>query len=175
MKKKNENAIQYVDNKKLYAAMVDYITACRKAKDNSKPEIPLYVAQSILLISQNLARFYKFSGYSFRDEMIADGYLACVSYLHNFDIDKWTNPHAYITKVCYYAFVRRILTERKQQYVKLKNVQKYMTFEELLEEGIIPPDLYDNNYDFIRSYETKLNEKKKKSSKPKGVDAFLEE
>ena len=164
---------QYVDNKKLYEAMKVYITAYRNAPDDGKPQISPYIGECILLIAQNLSRFYKFSGYSFRDEMVSDGYLACVAYLHNFDIDKWTNPHAYITKICFYAFVRRITVERKQQYVKLKNVQHYITFEELQETGVINTDMYNNNYDFINSYESKLEEKKKKT-KPVGIDKFIE-
>lgn len=174
-KKRNENAIQYVDNKKLYDAMVEYIAAYRKA-GKEKPRIPEYIGKCILLIATNLTKHYRFSGYTnaYKDEMISDGYLACVSYLHNFNPDKFENPHAYITKICYYAYFRRINMERKQQYVKLKTVQTMASFEELQESGIITQELYENNYEFIRGYEDGISEKKKRT-KLSSIDNFIEE
>jgi hypothetical protein len=151
--------------------MVIYIAAYREGK---KPPLTDYIGKCVLLISEGLAKVPKFSGYSFREDMISDGYLACVSYLHNFDPDKFKNPHAYITQVCYYAFVRRILLERREQYIKLKSAQKSISFQDLMEEGAISSELYDNNYEFIADFETKLQEKKKKA-KLKGVEKFLEE
>lgn len=175
-RKKNPEAIQYVDNKKLYDAMVGYIRDYRKADAKNKPSIPEYIGECILLIARNLTKYYRFSGYSnaYKDEMISDGYLACVSYLHNFNPDKFKNPHAYITKICYYAYFRRINVERKQQYVKFKTVQTMASFEELHEEGIISYELYENNYEFIRGYENSISEKKKKT-KLTPIDNFIEE
>jgi hypothetical protein len=40
--------------------------------------------------------------------------------MHNFNPDKSKNPFAYFTQIIYYAFLRRIQKEKKQQYIKYK-------------------------------------------------------
>ena len=171
LRKRNPKANNYVDNKLLYEAMVVYIGDHRAGKN---PPLTEYIGKCVLLISEGLSKLPKFSGYSFKEDMISDGYLACVAYLHNFDPTLYKNPHAYITKVCYYAFVRRIKIERREQYAKLKSAQRNISFQDLIDEGVINPDLYDNNYEFIMDFEKKLQDKKKKT-KLKGAEKFLEE
>ena len=52
--------------------------------------------------------------------MISDGIENCLQYLKNFNPDKSNNPFAYFTQIIYYAFIRRIQKEKKQQDVKAK-------------------------------------------------------
>jgi DNA-directed RNA polymerase specialized sigma24 family protein len=52
--------------------------------------------------------------------MISDGLENCLAYMHNFNPDKSKNPFAYFTQIIYYAFLRRIQKEKKQQYIKYK-------------------------------------------------------
>ena len=40
--------------------------------------------------------------------------------MDNFDPEKSKNPFAYFTQIIYYAFIRRIQKEKKQQLVKQK-------------------------------------------------------
>ena len=61
-----------------------------------------------------------FNNYTYRDDMILDGIENCIQYLHNFDPTKSKNPFAYFTQIIYYAFLRRIMKERKQAYIKTK-------------------------------------------------------
>tara|TARA_Y100001951_G_C11212327_1_gene223702 strand:- start:505 stop:783 length:279 start_codon:yes stop_codon:yes gene_type:complete len=52
--------------------------------------------------------------------MISDGIENCLQYMNNFNPKKSNNPFAYFTQIIYYAFIRRIQKEKKQQDVKAK-------------------------------------------------------
>ena len=52
--------------------------------------------------------------------MISDGIENCLQYMSNFNPEKSNNPFAYFTQIIYYAFIRRIQKEKKQQDVKAK-------------------------------------------------------
>jgi hypothetical protein len=99
-------------------------------------------------------------------------------YFRNFDPAKSNNPSAYFTQIIYYAFLRRIMKEKKQLYVKYKATQQFG----ILDEGEMYEDengnmkqfeLYDNISEFIQNFEE--NKRKKKESKTKGIDNFVEE
>ena len=53
-------------------------------------------------------------------DMISDGIENCLQYMNNFNPKKSNNPFAYFTQIIYYAFIRRIQKEKKQQDVKAK-------------------------------------------------------
>ena len=50
--------------------------------------------------------------------MICDAIENCIQYIGNFNPEKSTNAFAYITQICYYAFLRRIQKEKKQVFIK---------------------------------------------------------
>lgn len=178
---KKRRTVNYVNNKDLYNAMVIY-KECYKRTHNSgeRPEIPKvtneYIGQCILAIAKRLAHKPNFAGYSYRDEMISDGYENCIMYMHNFDPDKYNNPFAYFTQIIKFSFVRRIQKEKKQQYVKLKNMEDHFTFNEhAVDKGDrFDRNLYENNHEYIKQYEIALT-KKKKPGKKVGVEKFVEE
>ena len=67
--------------------------------------------------------------------MISDGIENCLQYIDNFDPEKSKNPFAYFTQIIYYAFVRRIAKEKKQQKIKDKilkrsNISDLITVQE---------------------------------------------
>ncbi len=175
----------YVDNKKLYEAIVQYKQVCIEAKVQciDTPPIPDYVGRCILLIAQRLAMKPNFANYSFVDDMISDGVENCISYFDNFDPSKYTNPFAYFTQIIYYAFIRRILKEKKQQYIKHKALENSMIFDELVQQSgdddtftTVNIDI-DNQQvvDFIKSFEDTLKSKKKKVKVKKGIENFIED
>jgi hypothetical protein len=173
---------QYVDNKKFYQAMCEYKNKVKESKElgKPKPRIPEYVGECILLIANNFSNYWKFKNYSYKDEMVGRAIETCIKYIDNFDTDKYNNPHAYFTQVCYRAFQFKIKEERKQLYIKYKNAQNSFIFDELCES------LEDSNHEltfvdmsfektnlFIQEYEKSLTKKKKKSKV--GVEKFLED
>ena len=174
----------YVDNKKLYACIVEYRQAVldSKEKGTPRPRIPNYVGECILMIANRLSTKPNFVNYSYREEMISDGVENCICYIDNFDPLKSTNPFAYFTQIIYYAFLRRILKEKKQLYIKHKSLENSMILNELIEqsefnETDITPSYVDldneNMFDFIKTFEDNLQTKKKK--RKKGIDNFIEE
>ena len=115
----------YVDNKKLYAEMVEYLNSVKEAEESGadKPRIPEYIGECLLKISNRLSTRPNFINYTYRDEMISDGIENCVNYIGNFNPEKSTNPFAYFTQIIYFAFLRRIQREKKQLYIKHKSLE----------------------------------------------------
>lgn len=104
--KSNNRKNDYVDNKRLYTEMVKWKTKCQDAIDEGleTPRIPNYVAESFMKIAENLSRLPKFSGYSYREDMIAEAVMTCVRYADRFDPDKSNNPFAYFSMICNNSF-----------------------------------------------------------------------
>lgn len=171
----------YVDNKQLYAVIVEYKNQLEIAELNNQdpPPIPNYVGECILQIAKRLSTKPNFINYSYREEMISDGIENCISYFNNFDPSKSDNPFAYFTQIIYYAFLRRIQKEKKQVYIKHKTAENSMVFNELVEmdENDLPFAVSDfdseNVSDFIKAFEDNMN--KKKIKRRKGLEVFLEE
>lgn len=85
-----------------------------------KPEIPKYVAESLVKIANRLSTMPSFVNYPYREEMVGDGIVNCVEYIDNFNPAKSTNPFSYFTQIIYFAFIRRIKKEQKNTSIKVK-------------------------------------------------------
>ena len=92
-----------------------------KAKqiDGCIPKISDYIGDSFLKMTTNIAYKHNFNRYPYKEEMICDGIIDCVKYVDSFDVEK-ENPFAYFTSAISNAFIRRIIKEKKQGYVKSK-------------------------------------------------------
>jgi hypothetical protein len=55
--------------------------------------------------------------------MISDGIENCLTAVDKFDPTRSTNPFAYYTQIVFFAFVRRIQKEKKQQATKYKMME----------------------------------------------------
>lgn len=167
---------QYINNKTLYLAMIQYKNSVDEAKKEglSKPQVTRYIGESILLICNNLAKKPNFSGYTYKQDMISDGIMDCIAAVDNFNPDKTNNPFAYFTQIAWNAFLRRIQKEKKQTYIKHKNYENSILLEENWEHST--PQLKTNEYsdEVVRNYENKLT-KPKKQSKITGIELFSEE
>ena len=159
-KKKN-----YVNNKDLLAALIEYKSKCVEAEEcgDKNPQVPDYIGKCIMLIAQRLATRPNFSGYMYKEEMVSDGIENCLQYIHNFNPEKSQNPFAYFTQIIWYAFLRRISKEKKQMYIKFKASQRQMLDSEVFDDatgamvGNILPDYIS---EFIDDFENKLKVKK---------------
>jgi len=125
----------YVDNKLFFTVMLQYKTEydIAKAAHTDPPKIPRYVGECLYKIATRLSMKPNFINYTFREEMISDGLENCITYLHNFDPEKSQNPFAYFTQIIYYAFLRRIESEKKHLYIKQKTLENFY-FEGMLAE-----------------------------------------
>lgn len=126
MAKRSKN-VHYVNNQEFSAAVVNYVGTVKEAKDAGKP-IPVvtdYVATCFLRIAENLSHKSNFIRYTYREEMVMDAVENCLKAVENYDINASTrtgkpNAFAYFTQIIWYAFLRRITKEKKQQDIKEK-------------------------------------------------------
>jgi hypothetical protein len=170
----------YINNADFLAALVEYKRLVEESVVNEtpRPKIPNYIGECFLKLANNLAKKPNFCLYTYKDEMISDAIENCIMYFENFNPEKSNNPFAYFTQVCWYAFLRRIAKEKKQQYVKYKATENFgiLDEEELLEldDGTVNQiQIYDNLYEFIEKYESNVKEKKGVAKKRKGIENFL--
>ena len=112
--------VHYVNNKEFLEAIVVRKQHLREAEESgdSPPQITNYLGECILKIANHLSYRPNFINYTYRDEMISDGIENSLQYIDNFDPEKSKNPFAYFTQIIYFAFIRRITKEKKQQKIK---------------------------------------------------------
>ena len=129
----------YVDKAMFYQALVkrkEEIDKIRASGDmDTMPKISDYVGDCIQKICTNLARKYTFSGYHFRDDMVADAIVHCLRYIDSFDITQSENPFSYFTQAAYYQFLARIASEKQYSYVKAKSLMNSAIYDELSDQG----------------------------------------
>lgn len=157
----------YVNNKDLLEAMIQYKKACAEAEDcgDEKPRVPDYIGKCIYQIATRLATKPNFSGYSYKEDMISDGIENCLQYMHNFDPEKSQNPFAYFTQIIWYAFLRRIAKEKKQMYIRFKSSQSMIATGGTYDSNEIQLNLNtsaDYINQFIEDFEDKNLPAKKK-------------
>jgi len=127
--RQKKKSIHYVNNADFSQAVVDYVTVVNEAKKNSTtiPKVPNYVAQCFLRIAEGLSHKGNFIRYTYREEMVMDAVENCLKAINNYDIAAATrtgkpNAFAYFTQITWYAFLRRIAKEKKQQDIKMKYI-----------------------------------------------------
>ena len=127
VKLKPKQKPHYVDNKKFLVAMTEYRESRIKAEEEGqkRPQVTNYIGECYLKIANHLSYRPNFINYTYRDDMISDGIENCLQYMDNFDPEKSKNPFAYFTQIIYYAFIRRIQKEKKQQQVKQKMIANF--------------------------------------------------
>jgi len=132
----------YVNNKQFSYAVVDYVKSVNDAieKDQVPPKVTDYIATCFMKISEGLSHRPNFVRYTYRDEMVMDAVENCLRAIRNYKIETATrtgNPNAfsYFTQICFFAFIRRITKEKKQQDIKLKFIER-MGIEEFMDMGM---------------------------------------
>ena len=115
----------YVDNKKFLEALTNYRKEVKAAEKAGKeiPQVPNYIGECFIKIATHLSYKSNFINYTFRDDMISDGIENCLTAAAKFDPSKSSNPFAYYTQIIYFAFIRRIQKEKKQQATKYKIIE----------------------------------------------------
>ena len=121
----------YVNNRDFSEAVMDYATKAQKAKSKDKqpPIINDYIAKCFIRIAEGLSHRPNFVRYTYREEMVMDAVENCLRAIGNYNIEASTrtgkpNAFSYFTQICYFAFIRRITKEKKQQDIKFKFIEK---------------------------------------------------
>ena len=123
-KKRN---IHYVNNADFSHAVVEYVKTAESAKKGNKevPKVTDYIATCFLKIAEGLSHKANFIRYTYREEMVMDAVENCLKAINNYNLEAATrtgkpNAFAYFTQITWFAFLRRIAKEKKQQEIKLK-------------------------------------------------------
>ncbi len=131
----------YVNNREFSLAVVDYVTEVNRAKKAKipLPVVPDYIASCFLKICEGLSHKANFVRYTYREEMVMDAVENCLKAITNYNIESATrtgkpNAFAYFTQISWYAFLRRIEKEKKQQDIKMKYIAQ-SGIEEFLEDN----------------------------------------
>ena len=122
-----KKSIHYVNNNDFSTAVVTYVEKVEDAKKNETiiPKVPDYIATCFLRIAEGLSHKANFIRYTYREEMVMDAVENCLKAISNYNLEAATrtgkpNAFAYFTQITWYAFLRRITKEKKQQEIKLK-------------------------------------------------------
>ena len=174
MAKKKSKNIHYVNNSEFSLAVVEYVKQVQEAKKNDQrlPVVPDYIAMCFLKIAENLSHKSNFIRYTYREEMVMDAVENCLKAISNYNIETATrtgkpNAFAYFTQISWYAFLRRIAKEKKQQDVKLK----YLTNSGI--ENFLNNELGDvNSQQAITHFVDTLKER---IDKVKVADSYMKE
>ena len=154
-----KNKAHYVNNKEFSQAVFDYAVEARECRKKEKdlPKVTDYIAKCFIRIAEGLSHRPNFVRYTYREEMVMDAVENCLKVIENYNIEAATrtgkaNAFAYFTQITWYAFLRRIAKEKKQQDIKLKYLSQ-MDIEEFIEEGS------DQNNEQVRSFVEGLKER----------------
>lgn len=119
----------YVNNANFSQKVVEYVQSVRDAEEAGlpKPIVTDYIASCFLKICEGLSHKANFVRYTYREEMMMDAVENCLKAIQNYNIDKATrtgkpNAFAYFTQIAWYAFLRRIEKEKKQQEIRIKYI-----------------------------------------------------
>ena len=102
--KTKRQSVHYVNNKEFSQAVFDYVTEANAAIERGEeaPQIPDYIGECFVKITEGLSHKPNFVQYSYRDEMVMDAQENCVKAIMNYDLNKATrtglpNAFAYFT------------------------------------------------------------------------------
>lgn len=121
----------YVNNRDFSNAVVEYVRSVKDAEESETdiPKVTDYIATSFMKIAEGLSHKSNFIRYTYREEMVMDAIENCLKAINNYNIEAATrsgnpNAFAYFTQICWYAFLRRIAKEKKQQDIKMKYISQ---------------------------------------------------
>ena len=173
-----------MNNREFSQAVVDYVNLVKKAKtENTEiPRITEYIGRCFLRIAEGLSHKPNFVRYTYREEMVMDGVENCIKAIMNYNIEAATrtgspNAFAYFTQINYYAFIRRIMKEKKQQDIKFRyiehaGIEDFMSNSENtgtgmngIENGFI--DTLKKRIGRVKDVDVKVKEFRKKDKKDK--------
>ena len=188
-----KKSIHYVNNADFSTAVVSYVEKVENARkeETDIPKVPDHIAQCFLRIAEGLSHKANFIRYTYREEMVMDAVENCLKAIGNYNLEAATrtgkpNAFAYFTQITWYAFLRRITKEKKQQEIKLKYLTKsgVVSFVDVGSEGVganqasFFVDTLRDRIQRVRNTDNEMKEivkKERKKRKVKIADSDLSE
>ena len=178
----------YVNNRQFSYAVVDYVTEANaaKVKGEKNPVVTDYIAICFMKICEGLSHKPNFVRYTYRDEMVMDGVENCLKAIYNYRIDAATrtgkpNAFSYFTQIAYFAFIRRIVKEKKQADIKFKFMEQ-ANIEDFVSSIDINSPIDQSFLDTLREKISRVREsdkaikdfsKEQKEQKKKGLEKVM--
>jgi hypothetical protein len=165
IKRKSKN--DYINNREFHDQLCTYLNSVSTAieANKQKPQVSRYIGEAIMELCTRMAQRPNFNGYTrqWKEEMISDAVLNCFAAVDNYNPQfategKQQNPFGYFSLIAWNAFLRRIKEEKKQQYVKHKNLDIMDIFDENDQSSTSNFDNAGHNY-IISQFEEKKKEK----------------
>lgn len=173
MSKTKRESIHYVNNRDFSLAVVEYCKEVAEAKSKNKeiPRIPTYIGECFLKIAEGLSHKSNFIRYTYREEMVMDAVENCLRAIENYNIEAATrsgnpNAFAYFTQIAWYAFLRRITKEKKQQEVKMKYLSQ-SGLEDYVVSGDLDPASQQVVQGFLDSLKDRIDKVKERDTEIK--------
>ena len=161
----------YVNNKDFTNAVIEYCTEvqAKRKKGEVEPLVTHYLAESLLKINEGLSHKSNFVRYTYREEMVMDGVENCLKALANFDPTASTrggkpNAFGYFTQISWFAFLRRIAKEKKQQDVKMKYIAE-SGLDEFMIDADEDPEVAKAVQNFVDNLRRRMDDVKEKDEK----------
>ena len=187
-KLKPKQKAHYVNNKEFSQAVMDYAVECRDCResDTTVPKVTDYIARCFIKIAEGLSHRPNFVRYTYREEMVMDAVENCLRAIGNYNIETATrtgkpNAFSYFTQICYFAFIRRITKEKRQQDIKFKFIEK-MGIDDFVamgmdkqgaEETAAYVDTLRQRISQIRQKDTAIKKFAKEEKKRKKLELFM--
>jgi methyl-accepting chemotaxis protein len=163
----------YVNNAEFSQAVVDHVRSCNVAeeKGESTPVMPRYVAECFLKIAEGLSHKTNFVRYTYREEMVMDAVENCLRAVKNYDVEAATrkgkpNAFGYFTQISWYAFIRRINKEKRQQDIKMKYIAE-SGLDEFMIDANEDPEVAKAVQSFVDNLRRRIDDVKEKDDKVK--------
>jgi methyl-accepting chemotaxis protein len=161
----------YVNNRDFSNAVVEYVTEANAAIDAGKqaPVVPNYIAECFLKICEGLSRKSNFVRYSYREEMVMDAVENCLKAIKNYNVENATrsgkpNAFGYFTQIAWFAFIRRIQKEKKQQDAKLRFIAE-AGLDEFMVDADEDPQVAKAVQNFVDNLRRRIDDVKEKDQK----------
>lgn len=178
----------YVNNKEFSQAVYDYASLVKEAKENDQqnPIVTDYIASCFLKIAEGLSHRPNFVRYTYREEMVMDAVENCLKAISNYNIEAATrtgkpNAFSYFTQICYFAFIRRITKEKKQQDIKFRFIEK-MGIDDFVQMGMDGEhavqtatyvDTLRERISIVRTKDTAIKDFAEKEKEAKKLELFM--
>ena len=192
-KVKPKDKPHYVNNKEFSQAVVDYVKSVHAAEAEGKPTpiVPEYIARCFMRIAEGLSHKSNFVRYTYREEMVMDAVENCLKAVLNYKIETATrtgnpNAFAYFTQICYFAFLRRLSKEKKQQDIKFKfieeaGIEDFVHYDDASEavgaDEMAYVDQLKDRIERVRTTDNAIKEfakeEKRKEKEAKGLELFM--
>lgn len=164
----------YVNNKEFSQCVVDYVKSVKAAEKagTEVPRITEYIGRCFLRIAEGLSHKPNFIRYTYREEMVMDAVENCIKAIMNYNVEAATrtgspNAFAYFTQICYYAFIRRIMKEKKQQDIKFRYIEHAGIEDFMSNPDDVVGGAFMQDAGFIETLKKRIDRKNEKDQKIK--------